>query len=312
MELPTDKVSAQFTNDSRLELTPEVVGPTKTRNEGIFGEGTELHLEHTDDLRQATLAYHLTKHLLYNQFYDANENPKLYLFDQLKAVVMEWLDTCLVCQGGTFPAQLMYKPLASLACERILAAITLTHLDKYPVKAVLDPFNPAGSTCAVHFSTTKTHRWQTDPQKCPVNWAVLDSGWEGEFCRIAEAHPQVKTYVKNQGLGLEVPYLLGSTPHTYVPDFIAVVDDGQESPLHLVVEIKGFRGEDAKVKKNTMEAYWVPGVNNLQRHGRWDFIELTDIFTMEEEFSDRVASLAREREAFLGKTDPGRRKRTRL
>ena len=34
-------------------------------------------------------------------------------------------------------------------------------------------------------------------------------------------------------------------------------------PLNLVVEIKGFRGEDAKDKANTMRTYWVPGVNNL-------------------------------------------------
>ncbi len=38
--------------------------------------------------------------------------------------------------------------------------------------------------------------------------------------------------------------------------------------LNLIVEIKGYRGEDAKDKKATMEAYWVPGVNNLQRFGR--------------------------------------------
>ena len=33
--------------------------------------------------------------------------------------------------------------------------------------------------------------------------------------------------------------------------------------LHLIVEIKGYRGEDAKEKKSTMETYWVPGVNHL-------------------------------------------------
>ena len=29
---------------------------------------------------------------------------------------------------------------------------------------------------------------------------------------MAEAHPRVRAYVKNQNLGLEVPYLMGSTP----------------------------------------------------------------------------------------------------
>ena len=292
VELPTDQVSARFTRDSCLELTPDLVGPTKTRNEGIIGEGTELHLGHIDNLRQATLACHLTKHLLYDQFYDANQEPKLCLFDQLKSIVMEWLDTCLTCKGGTFPAQLMYRSLAAKACARICAAVTLAHSQASLVKAVLDPFNPTGSTCDVHFSTTKTDCWKTDPRKCPVNWVILDSNWEGEFCRVAEAHSKVTAYVKNQGLGLEVPYLLGSTPHTYIPDFIVMVDDGQENPLQLIVEIKGFRGEDAKVKKTTMETYWIPGVNRLRKYGRWDFIELADVFTMEEEFKDFIDSLS--------------------
>ena len=42
---------------------------------------------------------------------------------------------------------------------------------------------------------------------------------------------------------------------TYVPDFIVLVDDGHgaEDLLHLVVEIKGFRREDAKEKADTMQ-----------------------------------------------------------
>jgi type III restriction enzyme len=61
--------------------------------------------------------------------------------------------------------------------------------------------------------------------------------------------------------------------------------DGQEDPLHLIVEIKGYRGEDAKEKKSTMDTYWVPGVNNLGSHGRWAFAELTGVFQMEADFN---------------------------
>jgi len=56
----------------------------------------------------------------------------------------------------------------------------------------------------------------------------------------------------------------------------------------LIVEIKGYRREDAKEKKNTMDTYWVPGVNNLGSHGRWAFAEFTDVYAIEEEFKDRV------------------------
>ena len=151
------------------------------------------------------------------------------------------------------------------------------------VRAVLDPNNPAGSTAHVRFETTKTHRYETDPRLCHVNWAILDSSWEGEFCRVVEKHPSVLTYVKNHNLGLEVPYLHGSEKRTYVPDFIVRLDDGQgpDDPLHLVMEIKGYRAEDAKDKKATMEGYWVPGVNRHGGHGRWAFAEFGEGLQME-------------------------------
>ena len=60
---------------------------------------------------------------------------------------------------------------------------------------------------------------------------------------MAEAHPQVRAYVKNHNLGLEVPYRYGSETRKYRPDFIVLVDDGHgdDDLLHLVVEIKGYR-----------------------------------------------------------------------
>jgi type III restriction enzyme len=127
-------------------------------------------------------------------------------------------------------------------------------------------------------------------ERCHVNYCVLDSDWEAEFCRVAEAHPRVRAYVKNQNLGLEVPYRYGSETRRYLPDFVVLVDDGrgEDDLLHLVVEIKGYRREDAKEKKATMETYWVPGVNNLGGHGRWAFAEFTEVYQMEADFEARV------------------------
>jgi len=121
---------------------------------------------------------------------------------------------------------------------------------------------------------------------------VLDSGWEGEFCRVAESHDRVRAYVKNHNLGLEVPYRYGSETRKYIPDFIVLVNDGhgEEDLLHLIVEIKGYRGEDAKEKKSTMETYWVPGVNNLKKHGRWAFVEFCDLYEIETDFAAKVES----------------------
>lgn len=96
--------------------------------------------------------------------------------------------------------------------------------------------------------------------------------------------------MKNHNLGFEVPYRYGSETRKYLPDFVVLVDDGHgdNDLLHLVVEIKGYRREDAKDKKATMKTYWVPGVNNLGTHGRWAFAEFTDIWQMQENFATTI------------------------
>jgi type III restriction enzyme len=288
VELPEERLTAEFNADSILKLTPDLVGPSVTKNAGIIGQDVDLNLEHLEDMRHSSLLFHLTRRLLYTQWRDPDQEPKLHLFGQLKRITRQWLDTCLECSGGAYPAQLMYQELADMACERITAAITRSSAGEMPIKAVLDPYNPTGSTSHVNFTTTKKSLWQTDSRKCHLNWVVLDSDWEAEFCRVAESHPRVKAYVKNHGLGLEVPYRYGSLARTYLPDFIVLVDDGQADPLHLIIEIKGYRGEDAKEKKSTMETYWLPGVNHLGHCGRWAFIEFTEVYRIESDFSAKV------------------------
>ena len=284
---PREDLVANFTDDSRLRLTPDLIGPTVTRNQGIIGEGVDLNLVHTGDLRTSSLVLHLTKRLLETKWRDPNEDLKLHLFGKLRNVVREWLDTCLDCRGGTYPAQLIYQELADMACNRITAAIT-SRTGERSVRALLDPYNAVGSTRYVNFTTSKPGLWTTDSRKCHVNLAVLDSDWEAEFCRVVESHQAVMAYVKNHNLGLEVPYRYGSIPRIYIPDFILLVDDGRDDPLNLIVEIKGYRGEDAVEKKNTMEAYWLPGVNAAGEFGRWTFAEFTDVFDIEQGLAQSI------------------------
>jgi type III restriction enzyme len=299
VELPEERLSAEFGPDSVLHLTPELVGPSITNNRGILGEDVNLTVEHLKDTRASTILFHLARHLLYRKFRDPGEEPKLHLFGHLKRIAREWLEGgYLRCSGETYPAQLLYQEIADMAVERIMGAITLKLIGDRPVRAILDPYNPTGSTSYVSFTTSKALRWETDARKCHVNWVVCDSDWEAELCRVVEAHPCVRAYAKNQGLGLEVPYLLGSAAKRYLPDFIVRIDDGRgpDDLLSLFVEIKGYRGEDAKEKANTMRAYWVPGVNNLAKYGRWSFAEFTAVYEIEAEFGKLVEE-ARSRSA---------------
>ena len=290
VKLPDEHLTASFNEDSVFELTPAIVGPSIIKNSGIIGETVDLSLKHIRDIRKSSLLFHLTKRLLYTKWRDPGEEPKRHLFGPLKRISKQWLDTCLVCKGDTYPGLLMYQALADIACERITAAITRAEQGNRPIKAVLDPYNPTGSTIYVNFTTTKTDRYETDSRRCQLNWVILDSDWEAEFCRVAQDHSRVLAYVKNHNLGFEVPYRYASEARIYRPDFIVQVDDGKGAadPLNLVVEIKGYRGEDAKEKKSTMDTYWVPGVNNLKTYGRWAFAEFTDVFRMQEDFKEKV------------------------
>jgi len=116
VELPDERLSANFSADSLLELTPSLVGPSITKNQGIIGEGVDLTVAHLEDMRRSTILFHLAKHLLYTKYRDPGEEPKLHLFGQLKRITRQWLDGgYLRCTGGTYPAQLIYQDIADMA-----------------------------------------------------------------------------------------------------------------------------------------------------------------------------------------------------
>lgn len=155
VELPDTRLTAKFGEDSLLELTPSLVGPSVTRNEGIVGEGIDLDVKHMDT-RDSTILFHLTKHLLYNQYRNPGEEPKVNLFGQLKRITKQWMDDYLDCKGETYKAQVLYQEIANMACERIRKAITEASVGEKPIKAVLDAYNPVSSTAHVSFNTSKT------------------------------------------------------------------------------------------------------------------------------------------------------------
>jgi type III restriction enzyme len=284
VEMPDERIVARFNDDSRLILNPLLVGPCKVLMEGIVGEGVELNMETFDSIRPSTITFHLAKHLMFTRFRDHGEEPPLHLFGQIQRVARQWLEGgYLVCQGGTKPGQILYREIVEEAAQRIYLACQREENGNRRIKAILDAYNPKGSTKHVNFNTSK-NLYRTAPNKCHVNYVVTDSDWEAELARVLESHPKVRSYVKNQGLQFEVPYRMGSVPRKYIPDFIVQVDDGREDLLNLVLETKGYRKGDAQLKAETMKTLWVPGVNNLGTFGRWAFEEFTDVFEIEYAF----------------------------
>ena len=205
IDLPEEKLQASFTPNSKLVVTPDMVGPGQTLLEGIVGEGVTLTVSDMKDKRPSTVSYELAKYLLYSYFKDADGEPKLHLFYQIQRIVRRWIDDgYLECKGGTGPWMLQILSIAAQAAERIYNGIAAAIGDEERIRAVLDPYNPKGSTRHVGFMTSKD-LYTTGPAISHVNYVVCDSDWEAEFARAAEDHPRVLSYVKNQASALKCP-----------------------------------------------------------------------------------------------------------
>ncbi len=316
LEQPAETTTweADFSDTSTLILDPEILGPAETTSGGLVGvrekmnvgEGIEATFKRTSKII-ATLAEVIVRH--YQGF--ASETEKAEAFFSIKNIVTRWIaEGHLKCVNGAIPAQVFYPQMLARAVENIEHALRRGTLQANPearVRVLIDSYNPQGTSANVNFTVSRKSKilHETAADKSHVNYAVCDSAWEETFCRVVEAHPKTLAYVRNAGLGFEVPYFAGGERHSYLPDFIVLVDDGhgRDDPLHLIVEIKGYRYLDTEAKKATVRDSWVPGVNAERRFGRWAFIELTDQTLMEADYEAELERLYAEQLATVTQKD---------
>lgn len=292
-ELESERLEPTFSDDSRLVITPEDIGPTSVLMEGIVGAGVTISPTVLERLRSSEISFNLAKHLLYSRFRDEDDVPKQHLFPQIQRIARRWIEEGYLVTKDVPMGAILYQDQLARAAAKI--DIALTRGGGGRVMAVLDPYNPRGSTRFVNFITSKTC-WRTgaQPPKCQISHVVLDSGWEERLAFALEAHPRVLAYARNQALGFEIPYLDAGVMRRYVPDFLARIDVGRAEPLNLVLEVKGERNETDKAKAETTSDLWVPGVNALGSFGRWDFAEFRDGSSMADDLDDVIQRLARE------------------
>lgn len=280
IKIPEENIVTSFDKNSRLTITPEDA-PPRTEQQGIIGKGEMLTLDDLKNHRINEVVFYLAGETA-KLFADRNENNEIQpsVYRDLIPIVRHWIKDYLTCLGGAFPQYLLWKLIAVEAAERIYRACApQTEQEQEIYIPVIDKFTPEGSSFSVDFLTTKTRRHETRADKCHVNLAVCDSDWELSFCRLLEDDPGVHAYVRNDGLGFEVPYIYRKRAHHYKPDFIALVNDGhgKGNLLNLVIEIKGIKDDKARAKADTMNRFWVPSVNNDGHWGRWAFVEIMDM-----------------------------------
>ena len=251
--------------------------PTKTEMASVIGE-SDLHtLYGLKERRESEIDFRLASLLLERYFRDEEGNNKPWLFPDLLGIARRWRQECLTCKDNAFPQMLLLTALAHQAVEKIYRAIVAARAEGRTLRPILRSFDAVGSTRYVDFDTTRDV-YRTDPQKCQIEYVVLDSGWEAKMAEALEEMAEVVAYAKNLNLGFTIPYTLEGQEHSYIPDYIVRFDDGhgRDDLLNLIVEVSGEARKDKAAKAATARDLWVPAVNNHGGLGRWAFIEITD------------------------------------
>jgi len=273
-DLPAERLSADFGEESRVALSTSEV-PTLVEVDPIAGERVVHDLNDLKSRRLQEVAYRIANLTLDRHFRDDEGSPRPWLFPQLLAITWRWLNECVYCKDGAFKQMLVLAELANDAAERIQRAIVRATEGRGRILPVLRSYDPIGSTGTVDFTTTRDV-YAADPTKSHLNYVVLDSAWEAKLAQTLEGMPEVVAYVKNQGLGFQIPYSFGGSSSNYLPDFIVRIRDAGGDVLNVILEVTGERKKAKASKVATATDLWIPGVNAHGGFGRWAFIEVAD------------------------------------
>lgn len=288
-------ILAIYNNMPKFQLNFNDI-PTQTiLGNAIDGEEVLLKSDYST-LRDARVLYELTRWLINIKYTDRDGGRQFQKFAKLKQVVEQWYYQQVEIVGGDGREEqrrlvLFWNPLHVVTS--IYEGISSAQQHDESITAILNFYNPEGSTRYVHGATAKP---VYPTQKSHVNYVVADTdSWEQIAAKTLEQLPQVKRYVKNHFLDFKIPYMdLNTEEHHYYPDFIAVVETPSGHEVNLVIEISGFSDDHVghkDQKRYYMEQYWLPAANHLQRYGRWEFIEISDISNIKNILTHKIETL---------------------
>ena len=293
--LPYEKLSAFFTEDSHYELSTAEI-PLKTEIEDITGGIREVELPYLTRFRNQQTEFYLTKVLMDNHLCDTDKDAKWWLFPELLRITRRWIRECVTYKDNTHPQFFHINEIARKAAYRIYMGILNgeqqsngTDSEDTAAEKIFIPIFPhssrikgrTGSTTDVLFETSRP-TWETKPDKCHISHVVADTdSWEQKTAQALEQMDEVIAYVKNHNLGFTIPYINhNGESRQYVPDFIARIltanNGSNDDIVNLILEVSGMPREDKVQKVNTIKNMWLPAVNGCGEFGKWDFLEITD------------------------------------
>lgn len=101
--------------------------------------------------------------------------------------------------------------------------------------------------------------------KSHLNFAVLDSGWEGSVAYLLDADERVQAWAKNDHLLFEIAYVYRGGIFSYRPDYIVRLNEKH----HAILEVKGQETDKDRAKSLALQQ-WAAAVTSDGRFGYWD------------------------------------------
>ncbi|MBU1679810.1 MAG: DEAD/DEAH box helicase family protein [Bacteroidetes bacterium] len=293
VEYGDDEIQYDFENVENFEIDGSQF-PIETDMSSAFSAATEkLKVKSVLAKREQEIVFILTKELIKYHFADDDGHPKFQKFNKLKDIVSYWYKNKLVVLNI---ADENYKKLIFFSepktvVDHIIRGIN-THINTSEnMKPAFNYYNRFGSTKYVHGNTSKE---VFATKKSHINFVVMDSDWEGFCAKTLEAIPEVISYVKNQFLGLKIPYVKDGKDKDYYCDFIARVKRKDGSATNLLIEISGMN-TDKDEKKWFVKNRWLPAVNSAaeqNNYDRWFFIEIAgDIRNIRIQLDEKISEM---------------------
>ena len=213
-----------------------------------------------------------------------SSNPKLRLqsrhrlFPQVYRLVDAYVGTKIDFRECN-PCEIGHEKYTNRIVERLMAAIQPNDVEgETPLLPILNRYKPICTSGEVDFMTTRPCH---GTERSQINQVVLDTDtWESSACFRLERSDVVDYYVRNDHLGLGIPYEYTDISHSYEPDFIVRLKNN----VNLIVEIKGHE-TDRELAKYAGAERWVSAVNNWSELGKWDFHVCRDPQLLERELA---------------------------
>lgn len=268
------KLEADFTDLPKFILNFNDI-PYETVLQTVVNDDRKLLKSEYKELRDKEVIYYFSRLMIREYYTSPEKGQQFQKFPDILKIVETWYNNQVEIVGGD--GSLEQKRLVMLwdyqrVLENIMAGVRKANEDHEEIHAVLNFYNPEGSTTYVYRPTNKpvysTHNSH-------VNYVIAEeNSWQQIAAQTLDSMKCVECWVRNQFLGLHIPYTVGDEIKDYQPSFIV-----KSKNVHLIVECQGFDADKAgytETKRQYLKNFWLPAANNLKSYGRWDLVEVKD------------------------------------